>query len=183
MNKKHTMKRLITGLFITALMLTFFSCKDDNSQEKLRANELRLLDEYIDQHYPGEMPKSSGLYYSKVVEGKADSLIRQGDRVEIFYSIWKLDSTLVYETRGYAAGHRYEPSDMIVLPPTQLSPNISSLTELKGLHEALSYMKVGGVSNLVIPSQLGFGQNGGFGVGGFNSLLMQVEVYKVYPAN
>lgn len=177
------MKRLIIGLFSATLLLSIFACKEDNSAEKLRANELRLLDEYIDKHHKGEMPKSSGLYYFKVVEGKADSLIRQGDKVEIFYSIWKLDSTLVYETRGYAEGHRYEPSDLIVLPPTQLPTSASSFTQLKGLHEALSYMKVGGKSNLVIPSQLAFGQNGGFGVGGFNSLLMQVEVYKVYPAN
>ncbi len=177
------MKRLIIGLFVTTLTLTFFACKEDNSLEKLRENELLLLDEYIDKYYPGEMPKSSGLYYFQVLEGTGNSLIRQGDRVEIYYSLWKLDSTLLYETRDYSIGHRFEPTDLVVLAPTQLPTTLTSLTQLKGLHEALSYMKVGGVSNMVIPSQLAFGQNGGFGVSGFTTLLMQVEVYKVYPAS
>lgn len=178
------MKRLIIGLFVTSLTLTFFACKDDNSLEKLRANELSLLNDYIDKHHSGEKPKSSGLYYFEVLEGTGDSLIRQGDRVEIFYSIWELDSSLVYETRGYSEGHRYEPTELIVQSPNTLPDpnNLTSLTQLRGLNEALSYMKVGGVSNLIVNSQLAFGQNGNFGVGGFKTILMQVEVYKVYPA-
>lgn len=184
MNSTHTMKRLITGLFVVTLALMIFSCKDDNSLEKLRAKELKLLDEYMAKHHPDATPKSSGLYYFEVKEGRGDSLIRQGDQVEIFYSLWKLDSTLVYETNGYSEGQRYEPSDLTVLPPNQLPDprDLISPTQIRGLNEALTYMKVGGVADLVINSQLALGQNSAFGVPGFTTLLMQVEVHKVYPA-
>jgi len=33
----------------------------------------------------------------------------------------------------------------------------------------------------VLPSELAYGQNGTTGISGFTTLLMEVEVYKVYP--
>jgi FKBP-type peptidyl-prolyl cis-trans isomerase len=42
-------------------------------------------------------------------------------------------------------------------------------------------MKKGTKASLVIPSELAYGQTGTYGVGGFTTLLMEVEVYKVFP--
>jgi FKBP-type peptidyl-prolyl cis-trans isomerase len=43
-------------------------------------------------------------------------------------------------------------------------------------------MKKGTRSRLIFDSALGFGQYGTYGILGFTSLMMEVEVYKVFPA-
>ena len=52
---------------------------------------------------------------------------------------------------------------------------------ISGLDEAVTYMREGGKARLVIPSELAYGQNGTGSVGGFTTLIMEVEVYKHYP--
>jgi len=164
------------------IAIAIFSSCDNNNLGKLRQAELEKLDTYIQSNYPNVDPKPSGLYYVEVDPGIGDT-IRYKDQVQIFYRIMTLDSVLVDETNGYSLGQRYEPLKMTVTPPTQLTSSATSISGLIGLNEALTYMRKDGKAKLVMPSQLAFGQNGTYGVPGFTTLLMQVEVYKVYPAN
>src|SRR5690554_3497603 len=104
------MKRIF-GILLTALIgIVFFSCKE-NSFEKQRENEMNELNEFIRAHYAGETPKRSGLYYFPLEEGTGDS-IEIGDRVQLYYEIRTLDSTL------QLSSGRYEPVEMVVMPPT-----------------------------------------------------------------
>lgn len=181
MNK--SIKKFLSAVILLSAGLAFFACGDNNDLEKQRKNELQKLEDYMSVNYADEVPKNSGLYFMEVEEGVGDSIM-QGDEVRVFYALWTLDSTLIDETSGYLEGHRYEPVRMNVLPPDQLpSTNITSVSQLKGLNEALTYMKKDGVANLVMPSEIAGGQYGALGVSGFTSVLMQVEVYKVYPLN
>jgi len=173
MNLNRTMKQVFKVLFFTIAAVGIFSCGDDNSLEELRKNELALLDEYMLENYPGVEPKPSGLYYIEEVKGTGDT-IKLGDQVQIYYATWLIDSTLIDETNGYLKGLRYEP----------FTVNVGSGTAIAGLEEALTYMQKGTVANLVINSELAYGQNGNTQgsppVPGFTTLLMQVEVYKIY---
>jgi FKBP-type peptidyl-prolyl cis-trans isomerase FkpA len=173
MNLNRTMKQVFKVLFFTIVAIGIFSCGDDNSLEELRKNELALLDEYMLENYPGVEPKPSGLYYIEEVKGTGDT-IKLGDQVQIYYATWLIDSTLIDETNGYLKGLRYEP----------FTVNVGSGTAIAGLEEALTYMQKGTVANLVINSELAYGQNGNTQgsppVPGFTTLLMQVEVYKIY---
>lgn len=166
------MKRILAGLILIMAATAFFACKDDNSLEKLRKNELALLAAFIEENYPNEEPKPSGLYYIEEEAGTGDSIV-PGDRVQIFYATWTVDSILIDESNGYTAGYRYEPYEYTV----------GTGTAIAGLEEATTYMQLGTVANLVIPSELAYGQNGNTGVPGFTTLLMHVEVYKIYQAN
>lgn len=166
------MKRLITVGLISVFVLALFSCQKNNSLEKLRENELELLDAYVKANYPNVKPKSSGLYYIEKVKGTGDT-IKVGDRVQIFYATWTIDSVLVDETNGYTEGYRFEPYEYTV----------GAGSAITGLEEASTYMQTGTVANLILPSELAYGQNGNNGIPGFTTLLMQVEVYKVYPVN
>ena len=168
------MKRIITGIILATLAVAFFSCKE-NSLEKQRKNELKKLDEFIRAHYAEVDRKPSGLYYKELEEGTGDS-IHMGDRVQIFYEIQTLDSLNQIGTGNY------EPLELRVLPPTELPQTATYFNELKSLHEALTYMKKGSKALLIFDSQLGFGQYGSYGYGGFTPLMMEVEVYKIYPA-
>lgn len=168
------MKRIVTGLLLAFLAVAFFSCKE-NDLEKQRENELKKLNEFIRNHYSDVDRRPSGLYYVELEEGSGDS-IQIGDRVQVFYDLWTLDSTYVTGTG------RYEPAEVTVFPPTQLSSSAQLAKNTLGLHEALTYMREGGKSRLIMPSELSFGQYGSYNLSGFTSLIMEVEVYKVYPS-
>ncbi|MCA1761134.1 MAG: FKBP-type peptidyl-prolyl cis-trans isomerase, partial [Bacteroidales bacterium] len=115
-------------------------------------------------------------YYIPQEAGTGDS-IKMGDQVQIFYEIQTLDSL-----NNIGTGN-YEPLQLTVLPPTELPTTATYVYELKALHEALTYMKKGSKALLIFDSQLGFGQYGSYGFIGFTPLMMEVKVYKVYPAN
>jgi FKBP-type peptidyl-prolyl cis-trans isomerase len=166
------MKQFFAGFILISVVIAFSACNNkDNSLEKLRENELAKLDSYISVHYPDSLPKPSGLYYIEEITGTGDSLIRNGDRVQIFYATWTIDSVLIDQSQNYLQGGRYEPLEFIVGTGGVIS----------GLEEGVTYMREGGKSHLVIPSEIAYGQNGSGSVGGFTTLLMEVEVYKVYP--
>ncbi len=176
MNLKRKMKKIIAGLILVVFAVGFFSCEKDNSLEALRNKELALLDEYMQANYPDAEPTRSGLYYIEEVKGTGDTIV-PGDKIQIFYATWFIDSTLIDETNGYTNGYRFEPMEFIV----------GAGTAIAGLEEAATYMQKGTVANLVINSGLAYGQNGNtYGdpmVPGFTTLLMQVEVYKIIKSN
>jgi FKBP-type peptidyl-prolyl cis-trans isomerase len=167
-------KHITAGLFLIAAAVTFFSCKD-NSFEKQRKNELEKLNLFIRTHYAGMDPKPSGLYYIELEEGTGDS-IKIGDRVQIFYDMWTLDSSRV------ASSGQYEPLELVVLHPSDLGYSATLPEDIRALHEALTYMKKNSKALLIFDSGLGFGQNGTYGIVGFTPLMMELEVYKVYHA-
>ncbi|MBW6534247.1 MAG: FKBP-type peptidyl-prolyl cis-trans isomerase [Mariniphaga sp.] len=168
------MKRIITLFLLAVVATAFFSCKE-NSLEKQRQNELKKLDEFIRAHYAEVDRKPSGLYYIELKAGTGDS-IKMGDQVQVFYEIQTLDSLNKIGTG------KYEPVQLTVLPPTELASSATNISELKALNEALTYMKKGSKARLIFDSQLGFGQYGSYGFIGFTPLMMEVEVYKVFPA-
>lgn len=165
------MKQFVTALLAFFTVIALFSC-DDNSLEKQRNKELELLNTYLLENYPDLEPTRSGLYYSEETAGTGDT-IKLGDRVQVFYATWLIDSFLVDESNGYTSGFRYEPLEFIV----------GAGSVVAGLDEAVTYMQKGTVANLILDSGLAYGQSGSNSIPGFTSLLMQVEVYKVYPAN
>lgn len=164
------MRKLIAVILIVTASVAFFACNKDNSLEELRKNELELLDQFIDENFPGEEPYPSGLYYFEKVKGSGDT-IKPGDRVQVFYATWTIDSILVDQSSGYVEGHRFDPLEFVVGTGQVIS----------GLDEAITYMQPETVGNLVAPSELAYGQNGSGIIPGFTTLLMEVEVYKVYP--
>jgi FKBP-type peptidyl-prolyl cis-trans isomerase FkpA len=169
----RTTKYVFNSLILTAFLFGFIACGDDNSLEKQRKKELETLDAYMQATYPDVDPLPSGLYYIEEKKGTGDTIV-PGDRIQIFYATWLIDSTLIDETNGYTLGYRYEPMEFTV----------GAGTVIAGLEEAATYMQKGTVANLIINSELAYGQNGNTGgnppVPGFTTLLMQVEVYKIY---
>lgn len=165
----------IFGIVATLLItVAFISCKE-NSFEKQRRNELRSLDDYIRAHHSDATPRLSGLYLFPVVEGTGDS-IRINDRVEFFYDLMTLDTSFV------TGSGNYEPASVVVMPPSQLSASAQSITSMRALHEALINMRSDGEARIIFDSSLGFGQYSSGGIPGFSPLIMDLRIYKVYPA-
>lgn len=175
------MNRTLAIVFVVIGAIALFSCDDGIDYEKIRQEELAVLQEYIDDVHPGAEPTNSGLYYfNEEGTGEGDT-IKLGDRVQIFFAMWTLesdgDSTLAYQTSGFLEGHRFEPHSYIVGATD--SYNIAT----EGVQEASTYMQPGTHSHLVMDSGIAYGQNGdsNLGIGSFQTILMELEVYKVFP--
>ncbi|WP_297089665.1 FKBP-type peptidyl-prolyl cis-trans isomerase [uncultured Draconibacterium sp.] len=170
------MKKTLSWILLLLGAVGYLACDDGIDYEKMRQEELALLEEYINEVHPDGEPTASGLYYfNESGTGEGDT-IKTGDRVQLYYATWSLidgpDSILVDETNGYLDGHRYEPYEVIV----------GAGQSITGLEEALLYMQKGTRSHLVINSELAYGQQGsGTLIGAFQTILMEVEIYKVIP--
>lgn len=173
------MKKILKGALFLISAVGFFACKDSIDYEKLRREELTILDEYMVANYPDAEPTRSGLYYfNESGTGEGDT-IKLGDEVQIYYATWVLDKNtegelvteLVDESSGYLEGHRYEP----------LKFTVGAGSVIAGLEEGMTYMQPGTKSRLVINSALAYGQNGSAAVGMFQTVIMEVEVFKVIP--
>jgi FKBP-type peptidyl-prolyl cis-trans isomerase len=163
-------KNIFSGIIVFLTVFTFFACEKENVYIKSRKLELEKLDEYIAKNYPDVDPKPSGLYVIETQQGFGDT-IKVGDKVHIFYLTMTLDSTIIDESSGYSLGQRYEPYEVIV----------GTGNSINGLEEGLTYLRPGSKANLVINSELAYGQTGSYSIGGFTTLLMEIEVYKVFP--
>lgn len=153
------------------------SCKDNEDLEKLREKELELLADYVsrysEEHNLELRPSVSGLYYIEIEEGEGDT-IRVGDKVQLWYNTYLLRDTSLVDS-NMEDGHKYNPLEFTVT-----LPDYSSVVE--GLNEAVKYMKPGGKSFLIVPSQIAYGQDGSYGIPAFSTLLFDIEIYKVFRA-
>jgi FKBP-type peptidyl-prolyl cis-trans isomerase len=171
------MKKILAGLFFISGIVFMLACDDGIDYEKLRREELANLQIYLDNVHPGAEPTPSGLYYFNEEGTGSGDTIKPGDQVQIYYATWALsdgtDSVLVDQTSGYLSGHRFDPYSFI--------PGAGN--SIAGLEEGILYMQPGTRSHLVINSELAYGQNGSpsGGIGMFQTVLMEVEVYKVIP--
>ena len=165
------LKNIFAGILVLTGILLLASC-NNYDQEKLRKEELQMLDDYVVKNKVTVKPTASGLYYIEVKKGTGDS-IKIGDRVQVWYSTYLIDSTLIDSN---TIGGKYNPLEFYVTAQ-------GSSSVIEGLNEGIKYMKKGGIANLIIPSELAYGQNGSGTVSGLKTLLMKEEVYKVYPAS
>lgn len=129
------MKKTLSWVMLLLGAVAFFACNDGVDYQKMRDEELALLDDYLAISHPGAEPTPSGLYYfNETGTGEGDT-IKTGDRVQLYYATWSLidgpDSVLVDETTGYLDGHRYEPYEVIV----------GTGGSVTGLEEGLLYMQ------------------------------------------
>ncbi len=151
---------------IGSVLITAVSCKDNGLDlEKLRAEELQSLEEFVDANDINVEPTESGLYYIEREKGTGDT-IKAGDRVKIFYTGMFIDSTEFDYTGSY------EPFNFIV----------GSSDVITGMSEGITHMRQGGKATLIIPSNLAYGatNNTTLGIPRFSTLVFDIEVYKHY---
>ncbi|MGQ8335445.1 FKBP-type peptidyl-prolyl cis-trans isomerase [Sunxiuqinia sp. A32] len=165
------MKRyLVFLLAIAGIIAAISSCKEDNNLDELRAEEVRLLEEYIAENYADVEPTSSGLYYIETEEGYGDSLIKAGDEVQIWYTGTLLSSGEVFDSTSDTLGHQFEPLKFVV----------GTDEVITGMSEGVTHMRLGGKARFIIPSNLGYGASSSSttGLPRFSTLIFDVEIYK-----
>jgi FKBP-type peptidyl-prolyl cis-trans isomerase len=111
------------------------------------------------------VPLPSGVSYLLKKEGKGEMPDRN-DAVRIHYRMKKVDGSLIEQT-----------------PPKESAPEIPMPALPKGLQEVLEKIKVGSAVEVVIPSELAFGENWEAHLPGRSTVIYELELegLKRYP--
>jgi FKBP-type peptidyl-prolyl cis-trans isomerase FkpA len=150
-------------LFLFFLLLTaLVSC---DTVRKYQQKEREEISNYLNNH-PTDTFKLqlSGLYYRQVLLGTGAS-IAIGDTACVYYTGRLLDLT-PFETNVGGKMYKFPVGIGAVLP---------------GFDEGTYYMKQGGKSQFLMPSNLAFGSQGYYSIGGYTPLLYDVELVQVIP--
>lgn len=118
--------------------------KANEEKAKAKKEEMSNLQNYIKSNNIKVAPTSSGLYYLETKKGTGVQATA-GKTVKVHYT-----GTLLNGKKFDSSVDRKEPFEF-VLGQQQVIP---------GWDEGIALMKVGGKAKLIIPSQLGYGENG-----------------------
>ena len=125
-----------------------YEAEQKDIMEKEAADNAKRLQEepqkilrYVKKHDVKVAPKESGLYFIETEIGTGES-VQNGDLVAVHYTIYNIEDELIESSYDYGQPIPFVYGDNQMIP---------------GIEEAVGYMKVGGKSRIIVPSQLGFG--------------------------
>lgn len=163
--------RVLAILFSAAL---FFSC-DDDTGELEKEKEMRLLRQYLESKSINTEPTASGLYFISTVPGSG-SQPSSGNWVIIRYTA-KMINDRVFDTTDESVAKSSNIHTSSVLYGNRRISMISM--GIKGVQEGLELMKEGEQATLIIPSHLGYGNDGAGMVPAYSTLVYDIELVNV----
>ncbi len=165
------MKKIIKLKYLILLVIVLVSFSSCNNFKEYEQQETDQIATYLAANPLRNFEKKpSGLYYSEATAGTGIQPIKH-DTVFFSFTVSFLDGT-VLNSSG---------SDTAIVP-------IMEGFLIKGLDEGITYMKTGGRSFLLVPSNLAYGSSGYYtydatgnyvGVPGFTPLLFDVSLLRV----
>jgi FKBP-type peptidyl-prolyl cis-trans isomerase FkpA len=160
----------VVGLSSGLLMLiNFTSCDPDKKWKEMEEDEKQAIQNYLTENDSIDFElKTSGLYYHDVRVGTGPQA-ETHDTAYVFYTMKYLTGTTIETNVGTV--------DTLIFPVNE------GTLSVKGFDEAVTYMKVGGVAKLLVPSGLAFGAYGTRDIPSYTPLLFDIELIKLikYP--
>jgi FKBP-type peptidyl-prolyl cis-trans isomerase FkpA len=152
-------------LLLTAgLILSLSSCDPSKKYEKA---EKDAIQGYLENNTSMNFElKPSGLYYADVVVGTGRTPVIH-DTAYVRYTGKFLDGT-VFDTN-------------IGNDKPELKFPVAEGYLIYGFDEGILYMNEGGKATFLVPSKLGYGTTGFYGIDGYTPLLYEVELVRVKP--
>lgn len=115
--------------------------KEEKENAQRLNEEPQRIAKYLKDNNINVNPTASGLYYIEQEIGNGQSP-QVGNMVEVHYSIYDINNNLIESSLEYG----------------QPIPFVYGENQMiQGIEEAVGYMKVGGKSRIIVPSNLGFG--------------------------
>ena len=167
-------KSLTTAIILLLLgIFVFIACEKD---DKRIEEEQEKLQQYLEEKgYSGIEPTSNGLYYVVLEEGEGAGPERS-DFINIEFVASLVDGT-VFETSNYtlAVSRGINREDKLYGPAKFRLENLG----IQGLREGIMLMKEGGISRIIIPSNLAFGSTDYGIIPPYSTLIYDVELLDV----
>ncbi len=147
--------------------------------DRAKSGELGNIKKYIDKNSVKAETLPSGLYVATTTEGKGIQPVA-GDSVVVHYT-GKLLSGKVFDTSVEADAKKANIFNPARAPYAPLNLIIGKGNVIPGFDEGVLHMKKGGKATVIIPSQLGYGEQGmpGGMIGPFTPLIFDLELVDV----
>ena len=165
------------GIFIIPGFLSIFlsSCLKDDSEE-LRAEEQRLLEQYLIENNITAEPTSSGLYYLPIREGTGMQP-GPGTWSEFEYIGELIDGTVFHTSDDSIAKANDIYYEDMLYGVTRMQVGTISL---QGLNEGLQLMKVGGRAKFILPSKLALGSSSTSLIPSYSTLIYTIDLVEAF---
>jgi FKBP-type peptidyl-prolyl cis-trans isomerase FkpA len=172
MNIRNITNAALVGIMI----LSVSSCMKDDSEAK-KAEEKKILEDYISANYSTVTPTASGLYYIETLAGTGDS-VKFGEWMELKYT-----------------GRLVTSNDVVMTSDLQFAKDNNIYTQgvyyglsrqvqgywYEGLNEGISMMREGGKARIIFSSDLGQGGYESKNIPAYSSMIFDIELVKVIP--
>ncbi len=158
-----------SDLYFDIRLLEIKSEQEYNAEMRDRLNKMRedeqiYLKEYLDENDINAEPLASGLYYMPVEKGSGPK-VETGKMLILDYEYFLIDGTKLYSTWD---------------AKKPLEFRFGSKFDTPGMNEALSMMRVGDRTKLIVPSNIGYGEQGRAQfIPPYSTLVYEVEVLDV----
>jgi FKBP-type peptidyl-prolyl cis-trans isomerase len=163
---------LKAGMLLILAALLFQGCKKDDNSDELKADEQRLLEQYIEDNNIEVEPTESGLYYIEITEGTGRG-VGNDYIVDMEYKTELIDGTVIGSSNEEVAKDNDIYNVNTLYGPIRLKVG---QTFVPGLDEGLKFMKEGGVAKFIIPSSIN-------GFGGSSTLLSPAYSTHIYTVS
>ncbi len=151
--------------------------------DRAKSSEVTNIKKYIDKNSVKAETLPSGLFVATTTEGKGVMPVA-GDSVVVNYT-GKLLSGKVFDTSVEADAKKANIFNPARAPYQPLSLIIGRGNVIPGFDEGVMKMKKGGKATVIIPSSLGYGEQGmpGGMIGPFTPLIFDLELIDVVQKN
>ncbi len=172
---RFTVNKIIIVLLAITGILIATACQEDTELQDKTAQELRLFNLYAGANYPGNTPRSDGLYFIEHKAGTGASP-DSDDWVLINHVCYKIPEDDIYESyiENVAIDNHFYDSVAMYGPYKLLNGSRNP-----GLTEGLTLMKEGSQATIFFSSELGYGVDGTADIAPYQSLKYEVELLEV----
>ena len=158
------MKRKVSLIVVGLVSLTLIVTMSCNPARKYEKDEADLIQQFLNGNSAGVQVKESGLYYWETAAGTGELPVA-GDSVFVRY------------TGSFVGGKVFDSN--VDKDPYVFA--LGSRAVIDGFDEGISYMKKGGKAKILLPSKLGYGVLGAWGIPGYTPLVFDIELVNVKP--
>ena len=147
--------------------------------EALKKNEPAILTKYLADNKITATPSVNGLYYIEKAAGNGVKPTK-GCKVKVNYTGRLLDGS-IFDTSDEAVAKQAGLFDeRRPYEPIEFSLGVGQV--IPGWDEGISLMSIGAKGQLIIPSSIGYGEQGAGPIPPFSSLVFDVELISFTPA-
>lgn len=147
--------------------------------EVLKKNEPAILTKYLEDNKITTIPTANGLYYIEKSPGNGVKPTK-GSKVKVNYTGRLLDGS-IFDTSDEAVAKQAGLFDeRRPYEPIEFSLGVGQV--IPGWDEGISLMSTGAKGQLIIPSSIGYGEQGAGPIPPFSSLVFDVELISFTPA-
>ena len=172
------MKKIGLNFLMGALLIAFASSclNDDNdynapTYEEEQAELKKYIDALIAKDHDVDTT-ALGVYYVSIKEGTGD-LAQPGDSLTVGYAGYFLNG----QAFDASAWHNKQDSTYAFTLEHEKQRMI------KGFEDGMKVMNKGAKVQLVIPSELGYGSKGTYGIPPYTTLVFVIELKKIEPSS